>query len=126
MTDYSIQVGDTSIELTGTTNSVAVYNLTADVIRDTKVNSSEGVAVTPVVLVNDMLCAIKWLSGRESLLFNKQTHMLDGILKCRVPAGVTVTNTDRILYNSEYYDIVDVLDVNNLGVLLEIALRKVK
>ncbi len=124
--DFSIQVGDTAIEMTSVVNSVAVYNILCNVVRDTKANSSEGVGLTPVVKVTDMPGHIKWLSGREKILFNKKTHLLDAILHCQVPAGFTIVNTDRIYYNGEYYDIVDVRDFNNLGVLLEIAIRKTK
>lgn len=123
---FQIQVGDTEIGVTSVVNSVSVYNILCNVIRDTKVNSSEGHSVTPVVIVTNMPCHIKWLSGRERVLFNKQTHILDGILHCRVPAGVTIVNTDRVYYNSEYYNIVDVRNFRNLDVLLEIAIRKIK
>jgi len=125
-TDYTISVGDTSIELTKIVNSTGVYNIFCDVLRDTEVNSSEGQSVTPADIVTNMPCHIKWLSGREAVLFNKKTHILDGILHCRKPAGVTIVKTDRIYYNSEYYEIADVRDFQNLGVLLEIAIRKVK
>ncbi len=123
---FQIQVGDTEIGVTSVVNSVSVYNILCNVVRDTKVNSSEGQSVTPVTIVTNLPGHIKWLSGRERILFNKQTHLLDGILHCRVPAGVTIVNTDRVLYNGDYYNIVDVRDFRNLGVLLEIALRKVK
>ena len=126
MSDYKITVGDTDIDCSYVVNNVAIYNVTVDVIRDTVVVSALGNARTPVVIVNDMACEIKWLSGRERVLFNKDTHILDAILKCRVPAGVTITNTDRVYFNSQYYDIVDVIDFNNLGVLLEIGIRKVE
>ncbi len=122
---FQMQIGDTEIGVTSVVNSVSVYNISCNVIRDTKVNSSEGQSVTPVIIVTAMPCHIKWLSGREQVLFNKQTHVLDAILHCRVPAGVTIVNTDRIYYNGKYYNIVDVRDFRNLGVLLEIALRKV-
>ena len=126
MSDYQITVGDTEIAVTSVTNAVSVYNILCNVIRDDKVNSSEGQSVTPVAIVTNMPGHIKWLSGREQVLFNKQTHILDGILHCRVPVGVTIVNTNRILYNGDYYNIVDIRDFRNLGVLLEIALRKVK
>lgn len=123
---YNIQVGDTEIGITSVTNAVDVYNITVDVIRDTRVSSSTGMKITPVVIVTSMPCYIKWLSGKEKKLFNKQTHILDAVLHCRIPAGVTIITSDRIYYNSEYYEIVDLYDLNNLGKLLVTALRKVK
>lgn len=126
MGDYVIHAGGSEIAISYGENSVAIYNLTVDIIRDTKVNSSEGISITPVTLVNLMPCHIKWLSGREKLLFNKDTHLLDGLLFCRKPVGVTIVNSDRVLYNSEYYEITDVRDVNNLGILLYLSIKKVK
>ena len=125
MSDYRIQIGETEIEATNPVNSVSVYNLICDVVRMTKTNTALGVTEVPVVVVTAMPCSIKWLSGKESLKFNKETHELDGTLYCRVPAGVTIVNTDKVYYNSEYYEIGNVLDVNNLGILLEISLRRI-
>lgn len=126
MSDYSIQVGDTTIEATSHTNGVAIYNLTCNVVRMTKTNTALGVTEAPVTVVTAMPCSIKWLSGKESIKFNKETHTLDGTLSCRVPAGVTIVNTDRITYAGVSYEITNVLDINNLGVLLKISLRRLK
>ena len=123
---YQLQVGDTEIAVTSVTNAVAIYNITVDVIRLTKVSGSRGTSETPVTLVTSMLCHIKWLRGKEKILFNKKTHLLDAILYCRKPGGVTITVTDLVTYNGNDYEIVDVMDFRNLGVLLEIAIRKVK
>ena len=125
MSDYSIQVGDTSIGATSVTAGVAVYNLTVNVVRMTQTNSAMGVTEVPVTIVTSMPCYIKWLSGKESIKFNKETHTLDGTLHCRVVAGVTIRNSDKIYYNSEYYEITNVRDVNNLGVLLEISIKRI-
>lgn len=124
--DYIISAGDTEIELTKVVNSVSVYNIYCNVVRMTKVNSAMGVGETPVTIVTNLPCHIKWLKGREKILFKKETHLLDAILHCRVPGGVTIKTTDQIYYNDEYYDIVDIIDFRNLGILLEIAIRKVK
>lgn len=123
--DYTIHVGETAIEATFVVNSVAVYNVLVDVIRDTKINSSEGIAITPVPLHVSVPCHIKWKGG-EKLLFKKQSHYVDAILSCRKPTGETIVETDRILYNEKYYEIVNINDVNNLGKLLQIAIKRVK
>ncbi len=123
--DYSIQVGGTKIGLTSVVNSVSVYNITVDVIRDTISVGSRGNTTTPTTIVNDMPCVIKWTSGKEKMLFAKKTHFLDAVLRCRVPSGVTITTSDVIVYNDVTYEIADVVDFNNLGKLLVIGLRKV-
>lgn len=124
--DYSISVGDTAIEVTSVVNHVAVYNCIVDVIRNTVVGGARGNTINPVTIVNDMPCTIKWTSGKEKMLFKKKTHFLDAVLRCRVPAGVTIVNTDIIEYNSKQYEIVDVVDFRNLGKILVIGLRKVE
>jgi len=125
MSDYLIQAGETSIEATSITNGVAIHNISVDVIRMTRTTTGTGTTEVPVVLVNDMPCHIKWKSGGEKILFNKETHYLDAILRCRKPAGVTILKTDKISYLGEIYEIVDMNDFNNLGTLLVMAINKV-
>lgn len=124
MSDYIIQVGDTEIAATSSTPGVAAYNLTCDVIRRTKTNTARGVTETTVAVVSAMPCGIKWLTGKELLKFNKETHVLDAVLSCRVPAGVVITVADRILCDGTTYEITNVEDVNNLGTLLRIGIAK--
>jgi len=126
MDDYTITVGDSSIDVTYVTNSVAIYNCLVDVVRSTKVNGPGGITPNTSTIVTNMPCNIKWLSGKESIKFNKQAHTLDGILSCRVPVGVTIKNTDKIIYNGVNYEIVNVEDVSNLGLLLNISIKKIK
>ena len=126
MCSYNIQVGDTTIEATYVVNNVAVYNITVDVIRNAISVGARGNTLTPSTIVNDMPCTIKWTSGKEKMLFKKKTHFLDAILRCQVPAGVTIVESDIISYDSKDYEIVDVIDVNNLGKILKIGLRKIK
>lgn len=123
---YQIQVGDTTIDVTSVANGVAIYNVTVGVTRNAITVTSRGNTPTPTTIVNDLPCTIKWTSGKEKMLFNKKTHLLDAVLRCRVPVGVTIVETDIIEYNSEQYEIVDVVDFNNLGTLLVIGLRKVE
>ena len=123
--NFDIQVGDTKIAVTYSSSSVAVYNVTVNVVRMTKENTALGITETPVTIVTSMPCDIRWKTGKEKILFDKETHLLDAVLRCRVPDGVTIVNTDLIYYNSERYEIVDVVDVNNLGVLLVIGIKKI-
>lgn len=123
---YTIHAGDSSIDATYVSSNFDVYNCLVDVIRDTKVNSSEGIALTPVALVSSMKCHIAWKKGRQKVLFNKDTHYMDAVIHCRKPVGVTIVNSDRIYYGGEYFEIVDIEDVNNLGTLLRIVIKKVK
>jgi len=92
----------------------------------TKVNGALGVSETPVTIVTSMPCTIQWKTGKEKYMFNKETHLLDAVLRCDVPAGVTIVNTDKITYGGASYEIVDVTDDHNLGKTLKILLKKVK
>lgn len=123
---YPIQVGSTEIAVTSVVNAVKIYNITVDVIRNAISVGARGNTLTPTTIVNDMPCTIKWTSGKERMMFAKKTHFLDAVLRCRVPAGVTIVNTDIIEYNSKQYEVVDVVDFRNLGTLLVIGIRKVK
>jgi len=75
MSSKKLISGDTSIDISYVTNSVAVYNLTVDVVRMTKVKSSEGMSESPETIVNLMPCHIQWLSGREKLLLQTLTTL---------------------------------------------------
>ncbi len=124
MSSYKIIIGGVEIDATSSSMGVDVYNLTADVIRVTKTRTSRGQTEVPVTVVSGLPCDILWLKGKEMIKFNKDTHTLDGILKCRVPSGVNILVSDRILYNGDTYEITNIYDVRNLGVLLEIAIKK--
>lgn len=126
MGDYKIQAGGTEIEVSYNEPSVSVYNCLVDVVRMTRENGALGTTDTPATIVSFMPCSIKWLGGRESILFNKKSHTLDGVVRCRVPPGVTIQVKDKIVYLTKTYEVVDVVDVNNLGVLLEIGIKKIE
>ena len=123
MAGFTINVNSTIIKASGTSNRLKVYNCLVDVMRDTKTSGGMGTGRTPVTLHSDMLCAIKWKSGGEKILFNKETHYLDAIMRCR---KVDITTKDKIEYKGKTYRIVDLYDYNNLGKRLVIALRKVE
>ena len=121
---YSIQVNETSLDVTYDTCSVSRYNLTCNVVRMTRTNSSLGTSDTPVTIVTCMPCSIDWKQGTESKKRSKDTAAIDGVLHCRKPVGVTILTSDLILYGDKYYNIVFVNDVGNLGVLLEIGIKR--
>lgn len=123
MAGFSIHVNSKTFTATSTYNRLKVYNCLVDVIRDTKTTGGMGTGKTPVTLYANMQCTIKWKSGGEKILFNKTTHYLDAILRCRM-AGITTK--DRIVYKGKSYEIVDLYDYNNLGRRLVIGLRKIE
>lgn len=105
--------------------SLRVYNCSVDVVRITTVTTSTGKAESRTTLATDWQGAIEWKSGAEKILFDKTTYFQDAVLLCRVIPGETVTTNDRIVYQGNDYEIVDVVDIDNLGRRLRIALRRV-
>jgi len=126
MADYVLQSGDTPLEISSSVNGVAIYNITVDVIRVALTNTALGNTEVPATIVNDMPCSIKWRTGSKKMTFNKKTYYIDAILNCRVPTGITILTTDIIQYNGFGYQIAFINDVNNLGVLLQIALERIE
>lgn len=106
--------------------AVAIYNITVNVVRKAKVNTAHGLTETPSNVVSNMPARIRWNRGKERLMFDKQTAYRDGTLHCRVPAGVTITTTDRIEYNGQSFEIVSVNDFRNLGRLLAIGIKRIE
>lgn len=123
MAGFKIYVDGTTIAATSTANALKVYNCLVNVVRVAKTPTADGLVETPTILVT-LMAHIKWRTGSERVLAAKDTHYLDATLHCRKPAGVTIKNTDRVVYNGKTYEIVDVYDLNNLGRLLVIELRK--
>lgn len=126
MAGFTIHVNSTTIVASGGTNALQVYNVLVDVIRTAKMNTALGMSEAESTLISNLQCTIKWKRGGERVMFNKVTHLLDAVLRCRKPAVVTITTTEQIKYKGVYYEIVDLYDYNNLGKLLVIALRKIK
>lgn len=125
MSGFTIQVNSTTITAAGTTNSLQVYNCLVDVVRIAKTSTARGVTEVPTNILTNMPARIRWTGGRERLQFDKQTHYRDATLHCR-KGGVTITTKDRIKYNDEMFEIVDVQDFRNLGKLLKIGLKRIE
>ena len=121
-----MRINGTTIDITAHSPSLRVYNVLVDVLRPVRVQTSTGAAENLEVIASNISGHIKWKSGNEKILFDKTTHLLDATLKCRVIPGVTIATTDRIRYNGDTFEIVDVVNVNNLGQLLSIDLRKIE
>ena len=120
-----MRIGNTTIGVTAHSPALRIYNVVADFVRTVRVHTSTGPQESELVLASSVPAAIKWKRGREKVLFDKDTHLLDAAMRCRMIPGVTVTTKDRIRFNGDTYEIVDVVDVRNLHLLMAIDLRKV-
>lgn len=121
----NVRINDTTIEIDAHSPSLQIYNCIVDVVRPVRVTTSTGRQESDDTLASNWPCAIKWKSGTEKVLFNKDTYFLDAILISRVIPGVTVKQSDRVIFDGDTFEIVDVRDVNNLHRRLRIALRRV-
>jgi len=120
---FIIRAGSTTFEVSSHTNALQVYNVTVNVIYVKKSISGTGHAEeTEETRITNMPCTIQWKSGNEKILFNKETHYLDAVMRCR---KTDILVTDRIRYDGKDYDIVDLFDFRNLNKLLVIALRRI-
>lgn len=121
-----MKINGTEINITATTSALNIYNVIVDVVRPVSEITSTGREEELETLAENWLCSIKWKSGKEKILFDKTSHLLDAELICRVIPGETVKRSDQIIHNDISYDIVDVIDINNLGRRLKIVLRRVE
>lgn len=121
-----ITINGTTIAITGNSSALSIYNVVVDVVRPVSVTTSAGQEESTTALATNWMCAIIWKIGREKVLFDKTSHLLDAVMTCRVIPGVTVLRSDRVIHNDVSYDIVDVIDINNLGRRLKIVLRRVE
>lgn len=106
-------------------NALQIYNVTVSITRLHEVSSAHGMVTAPLTIVSVLPCHIKWRTGSERLSREKDTHYLAATLRCRVPAGVTIKTTDKVVYNGQSYEIVDVRDIDNLGRRLSIDIEKI-
>jgi len=60
--------------------------------------------------------------GREKMIHGKSTVLSSLIFYCDVPEGITITEKDRMYYDSKAYDIVFVYNPGNMNHHLEISL----
>lgn len=120
-----MQINNTTIAITSHSPSLQIYNVVVDVIRLTRISTSTGIQESKETIVSNMLCSIRWRTGSERILFDKMSYFRDATLRCR-SQGKTITKADRIRHGGLDYEIVSVIDVNNLGQLLMIDIRRVE
>lgn len=121
-----MQINDTTIDIVGYDNALHIYNCRVDVVRPVRSATSTGIAETTVMLVYRLMCAIEWKMGSEKILFDKETYFLDAILTCRNVAAGVIETTDRIVYKDDTFEIVGIVDIDNLGRRLRIAIKRKK
>ena len=118
-----IHVNGTEIGGVSTSNALSIYNVFVDIVRVTRVNTALGMEEIETVIVSNHPAHIKWTRGTEKIQFDKTTHYRDATLRCR---AADVTTKDRIKYLGQMFEIVDLVDVRNLGQLLTMDLKRIE
>jgi len=126
MSGFTLYGNGTTIATDPPHYGVQVYNVYVDVVRITLITGSTGMIEVETVVVSSMPADIRWSQGSEKIIFNKETWVRDATLHCRKQAGVDISTNDRIRYQGVDFEIVDVIDVRNLGKLLSLTLRRIK
>ena len=119
-----MQINGTTINITAHTPRLQIYNVLVDIVRPVKISTSTGIEESTVVLAANLMCAIGWKTGSEKIMFNKVSYFLDAIMICRV-FGTAVKVSDRVVHQGNVFEIVDVMDISNLGRRWKIALRRI-
>lgn len=100
------------------------YNIKVDVLRI--IRASDGIggwSEGETVLHSNLPCRIVWRRGSEKIFFDKTTHFLDARLYCKV---IDITTKDRIKYNNDVFEIVDVSNPDNLNRFLSIDIKRIE
>ena len=100
-----------------------LFNAKVDIIEVEKAKDSYG-SYTEIERVShyQIPCRINWLRGREKIQFDRKTYYRDARVYCR---PISVNTNDRIRYGGTKYEIVDVANIDNLGKLMTIDIKKI-
>lgn len=100
-----------------------LYNKRMEIIRLTRVSDDMGGwTETESILYTNEPCRVNWLRGSEKVFFSKDTHFRDAKIYCRV---LPITSKDRVKYNGETYEIVNVSDPDDVGKYMIIEIKRI-
>ncbi|MCK5601956.1 head-tail adaptor protein [Candidatus Pacearchaeota archaeon] len=100
------------------------YNYKVDILRVVKTKDTLGSKTEKeTVLHNDEPCRINWATGKEQVVFSKETAILDGNLYCRY---LDVTVRDRLDIDGTIYEIVGVSDPDMKRRRLVVGFKRIK
>lgn len=83
--------------------------------------SSGGVLDTESVLLADVPCSFRQLTGAESQIYGSDN--VDKILRFYFKGDISINIGNKILYDSNYYDILDVYNVAGKSELQHVEAR---
>lgn len=71
----------------------------------------------------DVACRINWLRGSEKIFFNKVSYFRDAKVYCHV---LDVNSRDRIEYSGEDYEIVNVVNVDQINRFMVLEIKRIE
>jgi len=86
------------------------FNTTIDVVRITRTNSALGSDETTTTLHDDLAAKWVWSNGDEAIVVGKVSRKVEASVFTSV---VDIKSSDRITYDSNSYEILDVQKHNN-------------
>ena len=99
-----------------------MLNLTCDIISVAQSRSSTGGLIeTESTLTSTVDCGFRLLNGTELVKYGADNK--DRLVRFYFKGDVTINATHKILYNSEYYQIMDVYNVAGKADLLHVDAR---
>lgn len=103
-------------------NVSGMLNLTCDIIGVAQTKSSTGGVIdTESTLFSGVPCGFRLLNGTELVKYGAENK--DRLVRFYFKGDQAINNTNKILYNSEYYDVEDVYDAAGKGDLLHVDAR---
>lgn len=99
-----------------------LYNKTADILRIILTSDSMGGSTeVKTVLYNNWKCRINWSKGHEKIQFGKDTHYRDAKVYGSVLKNIQ--QRDRFRYNGKDYEIINIINVDELDTYMILEIR---
>lgn len=103
-------------------NISGMLDLTCDIISVAQTRSATGGVIdTESVLASGVPCAMRLLNGTELVKYGASNK--DRLVRFYFDGTVSINNTNKILFNSEHYDVEDIYDAAGKGRLLHVDAR---
>lgn len=100
------------------------YNKKINILRGSRVKDELGSwKVIEETLHEDLPCRINWTKGTEKIQFNKTTHYCDAKIFCGV---IDVTIKDVVLYNEKRYEILNVINFDDVNRYMRLEVLKIE
>ena len=100
-------------------NIAGMLNATCSIISIAQSRTATGGVIdTESVYASSVPCAMKLLSGTEALKYGSDNK--EKFVRFYFKGTQTISHSNKILFNNEYYNILDIYDVSFKGELLHV------